>query len=113
MRTLHEQSQATEAVALTAGAKMSALCSFCVHHVAVNGEAVNAVNSNGIAGGQRIFCRNQLQILVHYVMMISLQKNHFFHNDTDCEFTVLCHVICGIYEEPLIWAFCLKVTHKR
>ena len=36
VRTMHEQSQAIEAIALTAGAKMSALCSFCVHHVAVN-----------------------------------------------------------------------------
>ena len=35
MRTLHENPE-------TAGAKMSALCSFCVHHVAVNGEAVNS-----------------------------------------------------------------------
>ena len=35
MRTLHENPE-------TAGAKMSALCSFCVHHVAVSGEAVNS-----------------------------------------------------------------------
>ena len=35
VRTLHENPE-------TAGAKMSALCSFCVHHVAVNGEAVNS-----------------------------------------------------------------------
>ena len=35
MLTLHENPE-------TAGAKMSALCSFCVHHVAVSGEAVNS-----------------------------------------------------------------------
>ena len=35
MRILHENPE-------TAGAEMSALCSFCVHHVAVNGEAVNS-----------------------------------------------------------------------
>jgi hypothetical protein len=35
VRIMHEKPE-------TAGAKMSALCSFCVHHVAVNGEAVNS-----------------------------------------------------------------------
>jgi hypothetical protein len=61
---MHEQSKATESVALTAGAKMNALCSIqdnrilhlnsivCVHHVAVNGKAVN---SNKYTGGRRQF----------------------------------------------------------
>ena len=35
MRIMHEKPE-------TAGAKMSVLCSFCVHHVAANGEAVNS-----------------------------------------------------------------------
>ncbi len=35
VRIMHEKPE-------TAGAKMSVLCSFCVHHVAVNGEAVNS-----------------------------------------------------------------------
>jgi hypothetical protein len=30
----------------TASAKMSVLCSFCVHHVAVSGEAVNSNPEN-------------------------------------------------------------------
>ena len=37
MRTLHEEPE-------IASTKMSVLCSFCVHHVAVNGEAVNSNN---------------------------------------------------------------------
>ena len=31
----------------TAGAKMSVLCSFCVHHVAVSGEAVSSNDETG------------------------------------------------------------------
>ncbi len=40
MRSLHENPE-------TVGAKMSVLCSFCVHHVTVSGEAVN---SNSVCG---------------------------------------------------------------
>ena len=50
MRIMHENPE-------TAGAKMSALCSFCVHHVAVNGEAVN---SNPLA---RVFGEKYLESL--------------------------------------------------
>ena len=35
VRIMHENHE-------TASAKMSVLCSFCVHHVAVSGEAVNS-----------------------------------------------------------------------
>ena len=35
VRIMHENHE-------TASAKMSGLCSFCVHHVAVSGEAVNS-----------------------------------------------------------------------
>ena len=41
VRTLHENPE-------TACAKISALCSFCVHHVAVSGEAVNSNNPGGL-----------------------------------------------------------------
>ena len=79
MRALHENPE-------TAGAKMSALCSFCVHHVAVNGEAVNSNSrDNALPGiGKKYFPLNHKCCIIKKItyfkqwsVEVSDEKNSF------------------------------------